>query len=379
MLLDLSSAFDTVGHRILLNRLQSSLGVRGKAFSWFQSYLEGRSQQISINGTLSKKFDLNCGVPQGSCLGPLLFTIYVSKLFDIIKLHLPSAHMYADDTQLYLSFKSSDNATEAEAVSAIEKCICDVREWMRANMLMLNDVKTEFLFIENRQQLSKVAIQSIKVGESNVFPVSTARNIGAWFDSHLDMGTRATKTCSSAFYYLYNIRHIWKYLSKKCTKKPVHAFVTSRVDYCNSVLYGAPKYQTNKLQRVLNASARLIFCESKFYHISPLLQELHWLPVRTRIEYKIILITLAAIYGLAPTYLMKLINVQQPSRYELRRNSNGLLPARYDQLAKKTVGDRSFQVAAPTLWNSLPLKIRITSDINTFKILLKTFLFRKTY
>ena len=205
------------------------------------------------------------------------------------------------------------------------------------------------------------------------------RNIGAWFDSHLDMGTRATKTCSSAFYYLYNIRHIRKYLSKKCTKKPVHAFVTIRVDYCNSVLYGAPKYQTNKLQRVLNASARLIFCESKFYHISPLLQELHWLPVRTRIEYKIILITLAAIYGLAPTYLMKLINVQQPSRYELRRNSNGLLLARYDQLAKKTVGDRLFQVAAPTLWNSLPLKIRITSDINTFKILLKTFLFRKTY
>ena len=152
--------------------------MRGKAFSWFQSYLEGRSQQISINGTLSKKFNLNCGVPQGSRLGPLLFTIYVSKLFDIIKLHLPSAHMYADDMQLYLSFRPSDSATEAEAVCAIEKCICDVREWMRANMSMLN-VKTEFLLIGNRQQLSKVTIQSIKVGENNVFPVSTVRNIGA--------------------------------------------------------------------------------------------------------------------------------------------------------------------------------------------------------
>ena len=119
VLLDLSSAFDIVDHRILLNRLQSSLGVRGKAFSWFQSYLEGRSQQIPINGTLSKKFDLNCGVPQGSCLGPLQFTIYVSKLFDIIKLHLPSAHMYADDTQLYLSFKLSDSTTEAEAKTII--------------------------------------------------------------------------------------------------------------------------------------------------------------------------------------------------------------------------------------------------------------------
>ena len=101
------------------------------------------------------------------------------------------------------------------------------------------------------------------MGESNVFPVSTARNIGPWFDSHLDMGTRTTKTCSSAFYYLYNIRHIRKYLSKECTEKLVHAPVTSRVDYCNSVLYGAPKYQINKLQRVLKASARLVFCESK--------------------------------------------------------------------------------------------------------------------
>ena len=114
-------------------------------------------------------------------------------------------------------------------------------------------------------------------------------------------------------------------------------------------------------------------------HISPLLQKLHWLPVRSRIEDKIILITFKAIHGLAPTYLMKLINVQQPSHYELRWNSNGLLPARYNQLTKKIMGDRSFPVTAPTLWNSLSLKIRNTSDINTFKILLKTFLFRKAY
>ena len=121
--------------------------------------------------------------PQYSVISP---NLKVAPRSLIIKLHLPSAHMYADDTQLYLSFKPSDSATEAEAVSVIEKCICDVREWMRANMLMLNDVKTEFLLIGNRQQISKVTIQSIKVGESNVFPVSTARNIGAWFDLHLD-------------------------------------------------------------------------------------------------------------------------------------------------------------------------------------------------
>ena len=108
-------------------------------------------------GTLSKSFDWKCGVPQESCLGPLLFTIYVSKLFQILKHHLPFVHTYADDTQLFLSFKPSDSFSELEAVSAMQKCVCDVRAWMRGDQLMLNDNKTEFLIIGTRQQLSKVS------------------------------------------------------------------------------------------------------------------------------------------------------------------------------------------------------------------------------
>ena len=228
--------------------------------SWFESYLKGRSQQVSINGTLSKPFDLKCVVSQGSCLGPLLFTIYASKLFQILKPHLPSVHTYADATQLYLSFKPSDSSSAVEAVSAMQKCICDVRAWMREDQLMLNDDKTEFLIIGTRQQLSKVSIQSIKIGQTEVSPVASARNLGTWFDTHLDMGTHITKTCSSAFYYLYNIRHIRKYLSRESTEKLVHAFISSRLDYCYSLLYGIPEYQTTKLQRVMNASSRHILC-----------------------------------------------------------------------------------------------------------------------
>ena len=141
VLLDSSSAFDTVEHEILLDRLRLTIGLWGKVLSWFESYLKGRSQQVSINGTLSKLFDLKCGVLQGSCLGPLLFTV-VSKLFQILKHHLPSIHTYADDTQLYLSFKPSDSSSEVEAVSAMQKCISDVQSWMREDQLMLNDDKT---------------------------------------------------------------------------------------------------------------------------------------------------------------------------------------------------------------------------------------------
>ena len=214
-----------------------------------------------------------CGVPQGSCLGPLLFTIYVSKLFQILKHHLPSVHTYADDTQFYLSFKPSDTFSEVEAVSAMQKCICDVRAWMTEDQLMLNDDKTEFLIIGTGQQLSKVSIQSINVGQAEVSSVVSARNLGTCFDTHLDMGTHITKKCSSPFYYLYNIRHIRKYLSRESTEKLVHAFIRSRLHYCNSLLYGIPEYQTRKLQRVMNASARLIYRAPKFCHITILLAE----------------------------------------------------------------------------------------------------------
>ena len=274
VLLDLTSVFDTVEHEILLDRLRSTVGLRGKVLSWFESYFEGRSQKVSINGTLSKPFDLMCRVPQGSCLGQLFFTIYVIKLFQLLKHHLPSVHTYADDTQLYLSFKPSDTFSEVEAVSAMQKCICDVRAWMREDQLMLNDDKTEFLIIGTRQQLSKVSIQSINVGQAEVSSVVSARNLDTCFDTHLNMGTQITKTCSSAFYYLYDIRHIRKYLSRESTVKLVHAFISSRLDYCNSLLYGIPEYQTRKLQRVMSKSARLIYRAPKFCHITtPLLAE----------------------------------------------------------------------------------------------------------
>ena len=146
---------------------------------------------------------------------------------------------------------------------------------MRDDQLMLSDDKTEFLIIGTRRQLSKISIQSIKIGQTEVSPVASARNLGTWFDMHLDMGTHITKICNSAFYYLYNIRHIRKYLSKISTEKLVHAFISSRLDYCNSLLYGIPDYQISKLQRVMNTSARLIYRAYKFCHIAPLLAELH--------------------------------------------------------------------------------------------------------
>jgi len=322
VLLDLSAAFDTVDHKILLKTLQMKLGVCGSALSWFKSYLEGRSQRICIKEMLSQSFDLQWGVPQGSCLGPLLFTIYSSDLFSLWESHLPTAHAYADDTQLYLSFSPSVGTGELDAVTAIENCIQDIRQWMCVRKLMLNDDKTEFLLVGTRKQLTKVSIDGVRVGDYNISPSPSGRNLGTWFDPHYQITLHITKTCSSAFYYLYNIRHIRKYLSRSSSETLIHAFITSRLDYCKSLLYGLPKYQLSKLQRVMNASARLVYCAPKSCHITPLLRELHWLPVCYHIEYKIILLTFKVLHGMGPDYLRHLISVLPPSRYNLRRKDD---------------------------------------------------------
>ena len=227
-------------------------------------------------------------------LGPLLFSIYTSQLFDIVSKHLPNVHCYADDTQLYLSFKPDNEASQLAALVAMEACIEDIRRWMIHDKLMLNDDKTEFLLIGTRRQLEKIQIDNLSIGDSAVPASNLARNLVSWFDNNMTMVTHITKTCKSAFYWLHNLNRIRKYLNKHDTETLLRALVTSRLDYCNSLLYGLPNTQLSKLQRVQNAAARLAYRAPRFCHISPLLFQLHWLPIRFRIDFKIILLCFKA-------------------------------------------------------------------------------------
>ena len=160
------------------------------------------------------------------------FSVYASKLFEVIKSHLPHAHAYAYDTQLYLSFKPDSVVGETEARLAMEQCIRAVRAWMVVDELKLNEEKTEFMLIGTHQQLSKVRTDSLLVAGTVVSSVSEARNLGVWFVSKFQFQTHINKTCQSAFYYIYNIRRIRKFLSFEAAKTLVQALVISRLDYC---------------------------------------------------------------------------------------------------------------------------------------------------
>ena len=142
---------------------------------------------------------------------------------------------------------------------------------MEHDKLLLNDEKTEFLIVGTRQQLAKVNVSHINVGDSAVTTSLVVRNLGSWFDTKLTMDTHITKVCSAAFYYLHNIRQIRKYLSRESTETRVHAFISSRLDYCNRLLFGLPQSQLDKLQRVQNTAARLICKLPRFSHITPVL------------------------------------------------------------------------------------------------------------
>ena len=237
----------------------------------------------------------------------------------------------------------------------------------------------ELLIIGTPQQLDKVVITHIRVGNTNIYPVPVARNLGSWFDANISMTDHISKICSSSFYYLYNLRRIRKYLSNKSTESLVHAFISSRLDYCNSLLYGLPNCSLIKLQRVQNACARLVFAEGRYCHITPLLIKLHWLPIQSRIVFKILLLTFKILHGTAPTYLDSLISLKPQSCYNLRSSCDTLLLKQPSFKSKVTLGDRLFTCAAPKLWNALPFEVRDSKSFDIFKSKLKTHLFRLAF
>ena len=195
-------------------------------------------------------------------------------------------------------------------------------------------------------------------------------------DKNLSLTYHINETCKKATNAIRSIGRIRKYITKENLKLLVNALVISRLDYCNSILYGLPKQDLDKLQRIQNTAARLITGTKRYEHIKPALRELHWLPVESRIIFKISLITFKIIHGLCPAYLSSLLQLYQPQR-SLRSSSKLLFTVSTVNTA--TYGERAFSFSAPILWNNLPDPIKNTTSLSSFKSALKTFLFRKFY
>ena len=257
VLLDLSATFDTIDHQRFLHTLESSFGIKGKVLDWFQSYLTGHTQTVQIKKSTSELHDLKYGVPQGSVLGPILFTIYTTPLGQLIRRQGLTFHLYADDTQLYLALKPSKPSSIVNNTSRLEKCVDDIRAWMKLNLLKLNDDKTELLVITSRPSTSQSLHISIKVGDRDISPSEEPpKNLGVIFDSTCSLKDHVSNVCRSVNFNLYSIGKIWKYLDRPMVEKLVNATITSRLDYCNSLMFGIPKELIS--QKRQNHAARVI-------------------------------------------------------------------------------------------------------------------------
>ena len=236
---------------------------------------------------------------------------------------------------------------------------------MSINVLKLNKDKTELLYLFSKYNPQQ-SLPPLRFGTDIIKPSPHARNIGAIVDTTMSMFPQVNNVCKSTFYHLRTISRIRKYLSTQTTEILIHAFVTSKLDHCNSLLYNVPKNVIKKLQSVQNAAARLITRSRKCDHITPILLDLHWLPVSERIKFKILLLTLKALHQQSPTYFHDLITRYLPSRSLRSSSTLSLNPVNFNL---KTYRSRAFSVLAPELWNKLP------DDIRSCESKLKTYLF----
>ena len=363
LLIDLSAAFDTVDINKLLDILERDIGIKGIALQWFRSFLTGRTQRVKIKNSLSDTLPVLFGVPQGSVLGPVLFNIYASSLSHVIKNAGFNTSGYADDNNAYKSLALSFQVNVI--MKQLPELLDKINDWMNMFFLKMNPDKTEIIMLMPQQLKDAHTINGCIFSDGSCIRFANfVKNLGFMLDKHLHMDVHVNSVVSQCYKMLSDIGKVRELLSYKHTQILVHAVISSRLDYCNSLLYGANKTVINKLQKVQNAAARLISLRRKHDSISDVIDQLHWLRVEARIIFKLLVLVFKCLHDMAPQCIVDLIDV--------RDNVRSLLVLKHYQSLQAR---KSFSYIAPKLWNNLPLNIRHIPTLVGFKSQIKYMLF----
>ena len=365
--LDFSAAFDTVDHGLLIDKLKCKFGIKGIALKWFKSYLDGRYYKVKINNTLSEDHPLLFGVPQGSILGPILYSMYVKEMEAIASNHNVNIHVYADDVVVYATCKN---------VVSLQECLLEIRLWAKDNFLKLNNSKTKVMCLSSKS-CRLVKPKYIKVMGETIPVEKSVKYLGVWLDENLCMSKQVSSLCSQGYLTLRNLWHMSsKVTSINLRTKLVNTNIISKLNYCNAVYVGLPKKQLRKLDKLLKSSARFIFkiCGRKNYQnvsITPYLQKLKFLPMSYRSQFKTNLLVYKILNNQGRSYLKPLLKLHKSLRKTRKNNDLTCLDKfSINDLNEK---ERSFSHSAPNIWNRLSQDIRESRSVTSFKSRLKRF------
>ena len=371
VLLDFSSAFDTVVHSKLIEDLQD-IGVAGKALQWFNSYLSDRTYCVTVNNAKSEVKRLERGVPQGSVLGPLLFTLYTTEISWLLESHGVKYMLFADDTQYYFILES-----EVSANDLIRNISNDLSNLLIRKRLKLNPDKTVHIKIGTVTALKKFNTFESVLQSGAAFQ-KTAKDLGVILDEKLSYTEHINKLVKTCNFHLSNIQFMKKYLTHSMVQQLIFTLVINRLDNNNSLYVGLPDYKLNKIQKIFNRAARILTGHPYRLPITPTLIRLHWLPIKARIEFKICVLTFKILRYKQPEYLHRLLVKSQTGCVVSTRCDTDPHHLNVPRV-RTSAGTRSFGYAAPRYYNALPVSIKSSESLEIFKNKLKTFIFGKCY
>ena len=368
--LDLSAAFDTIDQNKLIEILATEIGVMGVALEWFKSFIFGRTQRVSIGGKFSSILEVLFGTAQGSVLGPDLFNIYVRNLPKVFESCQFKSTSFADDSNGMKTFAIEFQYQVCK--NDIATVIREITHWMNTQFLKINPEKTEIILFHLKTLEQQIIIRGTLIEDQCIRYSKAVKNVGVWLDEHLNMDKHVNNVVSHCYKILKDIGRIRNVLSDKHTEMLIHAVISSRLDYCNSLFFNISKSNLYKLQKVQNAAARLIARKRKRDGISATLEKLHWLPIESRVIFKILLLVFKCINGICSDNLVSKLKLK---KYNCRSEYYLQLETRK---ASTKHGRRTFEYAGPRLWNTLPLNIRSEKEAESFKRKVKSLLFTDT-
>ena len=358
-----SAAFATVDSEKLLLILENEYGIKGMALKWFRSFLIGRTQRVRIHESLSDCLDVLFGVPQGSVLGPVLFNIYTRSLYNIISAAGFSTSGYADDSNARQSFSLCFQHNII--TQQLPKLMDQITQWMNNFFLKINPDKTEIiLFLPNARKNHPTINGTFFSNGTCIRFSEVVTNLGIKLDRFLSFESHVNSTVAHCYKLLKDVSSIRSLITIHETEMLVHSVITSRLDYCNSLFYNLNKSIIDKFQKVQNAAARVVLKLKKHDSVRAELVNLHWLRINERIIFKLLVTIFKCLNGLAPVELRSLINLNDTDNCTLRYI-----------FMDSVYGRRSFQYAAPRLWNALPIAVRKISTLDNFKSKIKYHLF----